>query len=264
MTVWRTRSPSKGAISISAMASNMILSSRAPLQAPGRSCRQSPFCKFAVKQASMRIRVWRASSCFSYQASASQSMTLGSFIDEPGILVANQYGKFPATLGFVGLRARGHYTLSLRRKWTPVPREPVHRSGCEDLCELSQVVAGGAARSAAHSHCKQRSEAIHTCWQSTRIHLFLAQANMTETAPHFRFGFQHCRAGVRTLSGAGMGLSETPELIATHNALCFSSWRGHMPPVTSSYSQQSSHQRVSGRSCSRALCSLRAPNHLNM
>jgi len=131
----------------------------------------------------------------------------------------------------------------------------VHRSGCEDLCELSQVVAGGAARSAAHSHCKQRSEAIHTCWQSTRIHLFLAQANMTETAPHFRFGFQHCRAGVRTLSGAGMGLSETPELIATHNALCFSSWRGHMPPVTSSYSQQSSHRRVSGRSCSRACLS---------
>ena len=112
MTVWRTRSPSKGAISISAMASNMILSSRAPLQAPGRSCRQSPFCKFAVKQASMRIRVWRASSCFSYQASASQSMTLGSFIDEPGMLVANQYGKFPATLGFMGLRARGHYNLA--------------------------------------------------------------------------------------------------------------------------------------------------------
>ena len=96
---------------------------------------------------------------------------------------------------------------------------------------------------------------IRTCWQSTRIHLFLAQANMTETAPHFRFGFQHCRAGVRTLSGAGMGLSETPELIATHNALCFSSWRGHMPPVTSSYSQQSSHRRVSGRSCSRACLS---------
>ena len=96
---------------------------------------------------------------------------------------------------------------------------------------------------------------IRTCWQSTRIHLFLAQANMTETAPHFRFGFQHCRAGVRTLSGAGMGLSETPELIATHNALCFSSWRGHMPPVTSSYSQQSSHRRVSGRSRSRACLS---------
>ena len=96
---------------------------------------------------------------------------------------------------------------------------------------------------------------IRTCWQSTRIHLFLAQANMTETAPHLRFGFQHCRAGVRTLSGAGMGLSETPELIATHNALCFSSWRGHMPPVGSSYSQQSSHRRVSGRSRSRACLS---------
>ena len=120
------------------------------------------------------------------------------------------------------------------------------------ICKLSQAVAGGAARSAAHSHCKQRSEAIHTCWQSTRIHLFLAQANMTETAPHFRFSFQHCRAGVRTLSGAGMGLSENPELIATHNALCVSSWGGHMPPVGSSYSQQSSHRRVSGRSCSRA------------
>ena len=64
---------------------------------------------------------------------------------------------------------------------------------------------------------------IRTCWQSTRIHLFLAQANMTETAPHFRFGFQHCRAGVRTLSGAGVGLSEPPELIATHSALKFSS-----------------------------------------
>ena len=40
---------------------------------------------------------------------------------------------------------------------------------------------------------------------------------MTETAPHFRFCFQHCRAGVRTLSDAGMGLSETPELIATRD-----------------------------------------------
>ena len=77
----------------------------------------------------------------------------------------------------------------------------------------------------------------------------------TVMAPRFLFGFQHCREGVRALSGAGMGLSENPELIATHNALCVSSWRGHMPPVGSSYSQQSSHRRVSGRSRSRACLS---------
>ena len=43
----------------------------------------------------------------------------------------------------------------------------------------------------------------------------------TVMAPRFLFGFQHCREGVRALSGAGMGLSETPEPIATHNDLCF-------------------------------------------
>ena len=138
-------------------------------------------------------------------------------------------GKFPATLGFMVLCACGitfYYVLSDgRRSLANQCTAPGAR-----ICKLSQDVAGGAARSAAFPHCKQRPEAIHTSWQITRMHLFLAQANMTETAPHFRFGFQHCRAGVRTLSGAGMGLSETPELIATHKALCFPRGEGTCHP----------------------------------
>ena len=76
----------RGATSISTIPSNMLLSSRAPLLAPGSSCRQSPPCKSAVKQASIRMRVCKPSSCCSYQASASQSMALKSFIDGPRIL----------------------------------------------------------------------------------------------------------------------------------------------------------------------------------
>ena len=46
---------------------------------------------------------------------------------------------------------------------------------------------------------------------------------ITEMAARFRFGFQRCRGSVRAFSGAGVGLSEPPELIATHSALKFSS-----------------------------------------
>eukprot|EP00973_Karenia_brevis_P048129 6679995-Karenia_brevis.AAC.1 len=57
-------------------------SSRAPLDAPGRTRRQSRPCKFAVKQANIRMRVCNASSCCSYHASAMQPMALDSLLVE--------------------------------------------------------------------------------------------------------------------------------------------------------------------------------------
>ena len=77
----------------------------------------------------------------------------------------------------------------------------------------------------------------------TRMQSFLAKTDINlSPRRRLRFGFQPCRAGVRTLGGAGMGFSKLPEpTAAMHSALCFSSWKGHMPPVGSSYPQQSSH-----------------------
>ena len=107
---------------------------------------------------------------------------------------------------------------------------------------LHKCLCMGLAPLQTHTTLTDRAEKLSLSWR-------------TVMAPRFHFGFQHCREGVRALSGAGMGLSETPEPIATHNDLCVSSWRGHMPPVGSSYSQQSSHRRVSSRSRSCACLS---------
>jgi len=85
-------------------------------------------------------------------------------------------GKFPATLGFMGLCACGitlYYGLSDgRRSLANQCTAPGAR-----ICKLSQDVAGGAARFAAFPHCKQRPEAIHTCWQIIRVRLFLAHGD---------------------------------------------------------------------------------------
>ena len=124
------------------------------------------------------------------------------------------------------------------------------------------MLAACAHRQIAHRAFFSRSRysaisvSLYTC-NTANCHLRACIPSTQHCFGRFRFlfGFQHCREGVRALSGAGMGLSENPELIATHNALCVSSWRGHMPPVGSSYSQQSSHRRVSGRSRSRACLS---------
>ena len=141
-----------------------------------------------------------------------------------------------------------NYTLLRPLRWAPVPREPsaplrvrgsvsCHKtSRVARLALLPSRIDNSGLRLFTHAG---KSYACACFWR-------------TVMAPRFLFGFQHCREGVRALSGAAMGLSEIPEPIATHNDLCFSSWRGHMPPVTSSYPQQSSHRRVSSRSRSRA------------
>ena len=82
LTACCMRSLRRGARMRSTIRSNMAGSSRAPLGAPGRTRRQSRRCKFAVKQANIRMRVCSASSCCSYHASAPQSMALHSLVEE--------------------------------------------------------------------------------------------------------------------------------------------------------------------------------------
>ena len=148
--------------------------------------------------------------------------------------------------------------------WTAPPTLPM---GPTDVCiyRLCSHMYAGCVRTSTNStsslfFSRSRYSAIsmssYTC-NTANCHLRACIPSTQHCFGRLRFlfGFQHCREGVRALSGAGMGLPETPEPIATHNDLCFSSWRGHMPPVTSSYSQQSSHRRVSSRSRSRACLS---------
>jgi hypothetical protein len=153
-------------------------SSRAPLDAPGRTHRQSMPCKFAVKQANIRMRVCSASSCCSYHVSAPQSMALYYLAKELARDVFLRLGQrrvftfatshtHTHTLPLpVGGRAR--QTTQRRAQWLPLKEGALPTSL---PCGLAKAMPGeplsGFARRVARSARKKQC-ALPCCGRQAR------------------------------------------------------------------------------------------------
>ena len=113
--------------------------------------------------------------------------------------------------------------------WTAPPTLPM---GPTDVCiyRLRSHMYAGCVRTSTNSTSSLFSRSRYSAISVSLYTCNTANCHLRACIPstqhcfgrlRFLFGLQHCRAGVRTLSGAGMGFSEPPEPIALHSAPCF-------------------------------------------